>query len=48
MAKNRDKGGGSGKYGRNKIKCQIYRNRRTREKNKAAKLARIKRGFRSG
>lgn len=48
MAKNRDKGGGSGKYGRNAAKCLRYRNRRTRERNKAAKLARIKRGFRSG
>lgn len=25
--KNKDKGGGAGKYGRNRIKCERYRNR---------------------
>ena len=38
--KSRDKGGGSGKYGRNKIKCERYRRRVGKphfEGNKAGK-----------
>lgn len=37
MAK-KHSGGGSRKIGRNKIKCELYRTRHTRERNKVRKI----------
>lgn len=39
MANQQKKSGGAKKIGRNKIKCERYRSRGTKEKNKASKAA---------
>ena len=38
MAGNTDRGGGAKKYGRNKVKCEAYRRRDQRERNKLRRL----------
>jgi|TARA_Y100000310_G_scaffold336105_1_gene419804 hypothetical protein len=38
-------GGGSKKYGRNKVKCERYRVEGRREKNQKRRIRRIEKGF---